>query len=361
MTELNELSQAVVKINTATGSGSGFYIKSLNVVITNHHVIAGNLLVAIERNKEKIKATVTQVDPHHDLAILVPNQPLDVEDVNLNSIDNVKSRDKVMVLGYPYGMPFTVTEGIVSSPRQLLDGQYYIQTDAAVNPGNSGGPMVNVDGHIIGVTTCKFQSADNMGFAVPIDLVINELESYKKHGSDQFSVKCPSCQNHILDKSDYCENCGVKLDADKLFPEAHLSPLAVFVEEGLQKLPFDPILARCGYEFWEFHHGTALIRIFVHQKNTLITVCPLVKLPKENLEEFYKYLLEDPAEPFTIGIQDNLIYLSYRTHLADIETQHRTAIQDNIAALAQKADELDNYLVEQFKCEWSVEAKVDDN
>ncbi|NJO88650.1 MAG: hypothetical protein HC831_06560 [Chloroflexia bacterium] len=63
--------------------------------------------------------------------------------MELADISQLKSRDRVFVLGFPFGMPYTETQGIVSAPRQLMEGSYFIQTDAAVNPGNSGGPVIN--------------------------------------------------------------------------------------------------------------------------------------------------------------------------------------------------------------------------
>ena len=75
---------------------------------------------------------------------------------------------KINVAGNPFGMPFTATEGTVSSPRQLMDDTYYIQTDAAVNPGNSGGPMFNLDGEVVAITTSKMSNEDNMGFGIPV-------------------------------------------------------------------------------------------------------------------------------------------------------------------------------------------------
>ena len=86
-------------------------------------------------------------------------------DISLAEDDTLTIGRKVYVAGYPYGMPFTITEGSVSSPKQLMDGKY-IQTDAAVNPGNSGGPILDEDNRVVGVTVSKFTQADNMGFGI---------------------------------------------------------------------------------------------------------------------------------------------------------------------------------------------------
>jgi serine protease Do len=358
MDNFNKLAKMVVKINTSKGSGSGFYINNLDIIITNHHVVSGHRAVAIETvDKDKLKAKVLQINPLLDLAFLKPAIQIEAPEAKFQFITELHNRDKVFVLGYPFGMPFTVTEGIVSSTRQLLGGQRYIQTDAAVNPGNSGGPLLNFSGEILGVTTCKFTQADNMGFALPAEEVVRELDNFKKNPTADYSVKCPSCNYLIIEKTDYCENCGTKLNAEALFTDIKLSPLAVFVEETLSKMGVDPVVSRCGNEFWEFHSGSALIRIFVYKNSYLISTCPLVKQSKTKLSELYSYLLSNPAQPFYLGIKDGIIYLSYRVHLTDINSSFRETIRDNIIKMIEKADEMDNYLIDTFECEWAEESK----
>lgn len=358
---IQAISKGVVKISTSLGTGSGFYLKDKNIVITNHHVVAGaSHTVSVEtQDKERLRAKVVFINPQLDLAFLVPDKNIDTNGLTLQSAKTLNNMDKVAVLGFPFGMPFTITEGIVSSTAQMIQGRNYIQTDAAVNPGNSGGPLVNAKGEVIGVTTCKFNNADNIGFALPIDDLLEELNAFSENNKEMvYSVKCPGCNNFIFEKTEYCQNCGNALDVNALFVEKELSPIAYFVEEALQKLNIDPVLARQGYEFWEFYDGTALIRIFVYQNTFLYATSPLVKLPKTNIEAVYKYTLSNPHNPFSFGISENLIYLSYRAHLADLQSpKHREAIQKDLATLPKKANEADNYLVENFNCELSQYAR----
>ncbi|MBN1897712.1 MAG: trypsin-like peptidase domain-containing protein [Spirochaetes bacterium] len=361
MKDFKELSKIVVKISTASGSGSGFYLKNMDIIVTNHHVVSGNKSVAVEtQDKDKIKSTVLQINPLLDLAFLKPAKPLGAPDTGFLPLEKLKDRDKVYILGFPFGMPFTVTEGIVSSTKQLVGGLHYIQTDAAINPGNSGGPMMSADGKIIGITTSKFMDAENMGFALPADQIMSELEGLKNNPSVAYSVKCPSCNFLLIEKTEYCDNCGSKLEADVLFSEQKLSPLAVFVEESLQKMGIDPVISRNGVEYWEFYKGSALVRVFIYRTNYLYTTCPMVKLPKANLTELYKFILSDPVKPFSLGIDRGIVYISYRVYLADIDSSHKEEIRKNLINLANKADELDNILIDKYGCEWSEEAKPDD-
>ncbi|MCC6643727.1 trypsin-like peptidase domain-containing protein [Candidatus Peregrinibacteria bacterium] len=358
-TDLKALSRAVVKISTAAGSGSGFYLKDRGIIVTNYHVISGFMRVGLEtQNKDRFPAKVVFINPTYDLAFLLPEGPLDLPSLTVQSVENIQSMEPVSVLGFPFGMPFTITNGIISSADQLLDGKRYIQTDAAVNPGNSGGPMVNSRGEVIGVTTCKFNNADNVGFAVPANQLLDELNSFAENKEMKYSFKCVSCNHLIFDKIEYCPNCGMEVDVAKYFAEPQVSPIALFVEKAIEGMQVDPVIARSGQDFWEFHKGSALIRIFIMRNYYLCATSPLVKLPKDKIEEFYKYILGQPHAPFYLGINNNLVYLSYRIYLGDMDSVDREQLQRNFSELANKADEIDHLLNEKFGCELSDFAKV---
>lgn len=353
-----ELSKAIVRVATAEGTGSGFYLKDKHVVVTNHHVVGTSRAVSLETQaKDRVTAKVIFVNPVADIALLEPNGEIDAPELQLAMDDALQNSQKVAVLGFPFGMPFTVTEGIVSSPNQLMNGRKYIQTDAAVNPGNSGGPLVNEDGQVVGITTAKFNGADNVGFAIPVRDLLDDLQSLDENKERKFSAKCPSCGAVLFEKVDYCPNCGDDLQHEKIFEAEQTNPLAEFVEAALQEQGIDPISARNGFNFWEFYQGSALIRVFVYQQNYLYATSPLAKLPKEKLEDFYRYLLSDSEYPYRYGIDKNLVYVSFRTDLEDIRGPRKAEIQKMLAGLAAKADELDNRLVEEFGCERSEFAK----
>lgn len=353
--KIDEIVSCIVKIGTASGSGSGFYLKDRNLIVTNNHVVSGHKVVSIEgHDQQRMTAKVVFLNPIVDLAFLLPSKPMEhLPQMEIQSSSSLKARDRVSVMGFPFGMPFTITEGIVSSSKQFLEGRHYIQTDAAVNPGNSGGPMLNAFGQVVGVTTAKFTEADNVGFAILADDLITDLESFATNVDMKFSVKCPSCSSLLFEKEDFCPNCGADIDEDLLFDEHKLTPFGEFVEEALRKLDIDPVIARNGYDYWEFHQGSSLVRIFIYNRDYFYLTCPLVKLPKTNLEEVYRYILSDQVPPYVFGIYQGLIYLSYRLHITDWESPRKAEIQQNIANFALKADELDNYLISTFGCEKS--------
>ena len=145
--EQNNIYKTVFKVTHSGGSGSCFYLKAYDLFVTNYHVTEGFRTVAIHDNERNpYLAKVVLANPAMDIALLAAEGDFSsLPDISLAEDDTLTIGRKVYVAGYPYGMPFTITEGSVSSPKQLMDGKYYIQTDAAVNPGNSGGPILDED------------------------------------------------------------------------------------------------------------------------------------------------------------------------------------------------------------------------
>jgi serine protease Do len=360
MSSIEEIKRAVVKIVTGLTTGSGIYNREIGAVITNFHVIAGERQVAVQfQDESKVIGSVSIVNPQTDLAIVSVHEAPDLPAVSFKD-EKVKHQEKVFALGFPYDLPFTVTAGIVSSPEYQKHGVNYIQTDAALNPGNSGGPLVNEKGEIIGINTQVLKDAQNVGFAVPVQYLIEELGMLKGEGiQDQYRVRCPSCSGLLIKESEYCDNCGVQLNLRQLFQVRPVSPLEEFVESHLPKLGINPILARKGMpEYWEFYYGSAQIRCFTFRSDYLFTTSPLAKLPKKNLVDVYSYVLSNPVPPYMLGISGDVVYASHRFHLADlIDKGERQRIGDEIINLAKRANDIDDHLVKTFGCEWAPQSK----
>jgi hypothetical protein len=253
-------------------------------------------------------------------------------------------------------MPFTVTEGTVSSPKQLMHNSYYIQTDAAVNPGNSGGPMFNADDKLIAITVSKFNDADNMGFGIPLSLLKIVLANLENLDRKNFQVQCSSCEDFIVEEEEYCSSCGNKLP-ENVFKERKLTDLALFCEEAIADMGINPVLARVGFEYWKFHKGSSEIRMFVYNKSYLFCTSPINLLPKKELEPILTWLLSTDMMPYQLGLEENQIFISYRIHISDIFSPHADEIRKNITQLAFKADDLDNFLVDNYGCDFSEYAK----
>ena len=136
----------VYQVYTGTGTGSGFLIDA-NHLLTNCHVVQPYREVAVEmRDRSRIIGRVRRIHPHRDLAIVELARAVDGEVLALSDGEQLKPKQGVHILGFPVGLPLSLTEGVISHARQLLDEQYFLQTDAAINPGNSGGPMLDDSG-----------------------------------------------------------------------------------------------------------------------------------------------------------------------------------------------------------------------
>jgi len=142
-------------------------------------------------NKDEVDAEVVGTDAYTDIAVLkLLTDRTDLPYVTLGDSSALDAGQTVLALGSPHGLARSVSSGIVSVTDRYLEsgGQSispynnWIQTDAAINPGNSGGPLVNIDGEVVGINTRRLSSADNVGFAIPIDIAKQVIEQIIDHG-----------------------------------------------------------------------------------------------------------------------------------------------------------------------------------
>lgn len=168
------------------GSGSGFIIDPAGFILTNFHVIDGADRLTVKlRDGRMFRATVVGVDPAIDVALLqiAAREPLPV--APLGHSDSLRVGEWVCAIGNPLGYDHSVTVGVVSFiGRKVFDPSLdaLIQTDAAITFGNSGGPLINGRGQVVGITTAISAQAANIGFAVPIDQVIGVLPQLRERG-----------------------------------------------------------------------------------------------------------------------------------------------------------------------------------
>ncbi|WP_213769673.1 Do family serine endopeptidase [Bradyrhizobium sp. dw_78] len=169
--------------------GSGFIIDTAGIVVTNNHVIDGaDEINVIMNDGSKFKADLVGVDKKTDLAVLkfTPSKPL--TSVKFGDSDKLRLGEWVVAIGNPFSLGGTVTAGIVSAKnRDFASGPYdnYIQTDAAINRGNSGGPLFNLDGEVIGVNTLIISPTGGsigIGFAVPSKTVAGVVDQLRQFG-----------------------------------------------------------------------------------------------------------------------------------------------------------------------------------
>ncbi len=166
---------------TNNGSGTGVVIHPDGYIVTNYHVVrnAQKIRVSFEHKPQSYQAELISFVQSEDLALLkIQAGDLDLVAVRMGTSSDLWPGERVIAIGNPYGQTHTVSTGIISGlhrgvsiPDHQLDFQDLIQTDASINFGNSGGPLLNIRGEMIGINTAMNQQAENIGFAIPVDRV----------------------------------------------------------------------------------------------------------------------------------------------------------------------------------------------
>jgi len=181
------------------GSGSGVIISTDGYIITNNHVVEGADSISVTLNDKRIfKAKVIGTDPQTDIA-LMKIEANDLQPITFGDSENLKVGEWVLAVGNPFNLTSTVTAGIVSAKgRSVMTGESdrdkimsFIQTDAAVNPGNSGGALVNTKGELVGINTAiasQTGTFEGYSFAVPINMAAKVVSDLKQYGAVQRGI-----------------------------------------------------------------------------------------------------------------------------------------------------------------------------
>jgi serine protease Do len=349
---INSFQPIIIQIATPQGTGTGFYLKDKNVIVTNDHVVKGNYEVVISgKNFIKVMSPVYFNDPKYDLAFIAPPAGIDLPGINLGTEHPVHDGDEVIAIGHPYGLNYTATEGIVSKADRLKQGINYIQIDAAINPGNSGGPLVNLFGEIVGVNTFIIAGGDNLGFALPIKYLVESLNEYQPYFG-KVAVRCLSCSNIITPENiegEYCPFCGAKVELPAIKKDEEYKPAgaAATIETILEQLGKDVKLARRGPYSWEITEGSATIFINYNENGFIIGDCYICTLPKTNIGPIYEYLLRQNYDiegvMFSVNNQDIVLSTMIFDQYLNFEAGTQT-----FKNLFKYADYYDTLLVEQY-------------
>jgi len=201
-----------------TSLGSGFIISPDGVVVTNNHVIeAADAIDVVLQNGQRYQATVVGRDPATDIAVLRVQTRAPVPYVNMGDSDSARVGDIVLAIGNPFGLGGSLSVGVVSARNRNIDaGRYddFIQTDAAINRGNSGGPLFNMDGEVIGVNTAIVSptgASVGVGFATPTSIVrpvVDQLLRYGETRRGWLGVRLANVTPPIADRAGYRGEAG---------------------------------------------------------------------------------------------------------------------------------------------------------
>lgn len=221
---ISKVYDATVFIKTLNGNyGTGFIYKKDNkygYILTNEHIITSDVEITNSKD-ETTKAEVLGKNEYLDIAVLRIDKKYVNQVAIINNSKNALIGDSVFTIGSPLGYRGTVTQGIISGKDRLVkvdtkDDELLmkvIQTDAAINEGNSGGPLLNINGEVIGIVSLKLSDKDieGMGFAIPIEYAINHIKDLEENKE----IKFPSLGVKITDSNNTSELLKNNIDINK--------------------------------------------------------------------------------------------------------------------------------------------------
>jgi len=186
---IEEAVKSVVTIKTDISQGTGFLISTDGYIVTNAHVIDGAKAAGVfTYDGEQHQVSLIGYDNEMDIALLKIDG--NYEKLKLDNSNNVNVGEKVIAIGNPLGLQFSVSQGIVSAIHREGTNNLpaYIQTDAALNPGNSGGPLINTDGKVIGINNFKIGNSESIGFALESNYIKEAVNSISQQALNQTLV-----------------------------------------------------------------------------------------------------------------------------------------------------------------------------
>ena len=247
----DDVASSVVVITTRSADGgllgSGFIVSGDGIIVTNFHVVANaeGVDVKLKNGKSYPVTGVVDYDPVRDICVLkIDARNLDV--MLLGSSDNLIQGQKVLVIGAPLGLEYSISDGLFSGRRDSF-GQEVIQFTAPISPGNSGGPLLNIQGKAIGITTFTNVGGQNLNFAVPIEEAKKYIHSYPKMSfrefvtglSGKYSLYNLGCQLFMAGNTELAVDYlfrAVELDPD--FVDAYAALSEVFAVLGMYEQEF---------------------------------------------------------------------------------------------------------------------------
>lgn len=315
--------------------GSGFIIDGNGYIITNNHVVdkAESISITLSDNT-KTEARVIGKDPKTDLALIKIETKRPLNAVKFGDSDKIRVGDWVLAIGNPFGLGSSVTAGIVSAKsRDIESGPYdsFIQTDASINQGNSGGPMFNLQGEVIGISSAIFSTtgaSQGVGFAIPANLAGWVISQLKEHGEVKrgwIGIKIQPNTPEIADSLGISANQGVVVSGiTEQGPAQKAGLQAGDIVLSFNRQPIDNTknLSRL---IAETKIGTpAPIEIWRSGQKQTLTV-PIELMPEETLLSAAKETASDAAETPDNGESLNIIGFTVKEISPELAERYKLA------------------------------------
>lgn len=357
---IEQYKNIVVQIATKDGIGTGFILSDYKVIVTNYHVVKGNWAVTIKGNQmPRQMAHVIYTNPKLDLAFILAEVEWIVSDDILPHENLLRDGDTVIAIGHPYGLNYSATQGVVSRVERIRDGVSYVQTDTAINPGNSGGPLINLQGKVIGVNSFILQDADNIGFALTVNYVVNAYMVYAGYKYVGYpTTVCSACNTLVchedVEMEKYCPNCGSEVELPDLsasmVEDFEGSNIVKAIVKGLDDIGCSAELSARGPNRWEVEFEKANVNILYKPDSKVVYIeTNLGRLPQENIRGLYEYMLRENYRlrySFFFTVDEN-IFFSLPIHNMDISSKD---FSDALMSFGQFAESFFATMQGHFKC-----------
>lgn len=345
----------MLQITTPFSVGTGFYLPEHDLVVTNEHVVRDNPnVMVLGENDQQQLMPVVYLDAHYDLAFLRPSVPIPWMGLHLAQ-SAAAPGDSVLALGYASNNRPQSSEGVITEQAYVHEEIEFIQHSARLDSTQSGGPLLDVTGALLGVNMFDLDEEQGLSLALPAAALLKCLTAFAR-GEGRSATRCFNCHKVVFEprtgRTKFCPGCGASIVLPPDVPEYQPTGLQATVEEIISCAGYDPRPARRGPNLWEIRQGSARIFVAYHEDSGLLTGdAHLCKIPDERPDALFEYLLHEnyTLEQLTFSTYGRDVILSLLVY--DRYLSIETALP-RFQRLFERADHYDNYLVERFGANW---------
>lgn len=340
------------RLATPEASGSGFYIKDYDLLITSEHIIRGHRYIIVDNEfVQKQLAQVIYKDQLLDIAFLKTNQPLDLPHCNIQ--EKVDLNTSVVSMAYPFRAGLCIKEGTISSLSTIRHGISHIVHDAVLDNSANGSPLFDQKGNVLGINNFVSTKSGTQGYTLPSSKIIESINSFLECNAS-IASRCTNCKRIVGgEKIDNCPHCGQSIEMPDNVEEFQSTGVCKTIEDLLLSMGYALDLARIGPEHWELERGSALVDITYYHKNGLIIGdAYMCKIPPHPNGPLFEYLLRlnHELENLTFSVRQDDIILSLLIYDRYLTEETGTRL---LSKLLKTADHYDNILVKDYGCLWT--------
>jgi hypothetical protein len=311
------LPESVVEVRSMLGTGTGFVALPNGLIVTNAHVVgyAPETELRLFSRRVTVKARVVYINLARDVAFLLPKQETNARPLEISRESPARVGEPVYAVGHPLGLGLSLTRGVISSIERRLRGVTFIQTDAAISGGNSGGPLIREDGSVVGINTASFAGSDsqNLNLAIPVNEILSALDQHSmpRQAIERHRARyiCPECEGDLRPELEHCPSCGARTPFrdSGLLTDARDHARGVRLVRGLlSRLGKDPLSTQRHSRTWVIEDsGRDVVLALSSDGKELAFFSSLARVPRSNHEAIYRFLLtfsDGPGEHLAISI-----------------------------------------------------------